>query len=755
MNKINSPKNCLQLAALFLTLTLGVRTSFAQEKPAEKAPEASKDTSAKSADEKAKEGSVLLPEVVVTATRARESTQNIPQSITVVNKETIKRKQALTPNEVLAEESGIWSVKVPAQGSPIIRGQIGNRVVYLWDGIRINNGSLFSGPNPNFNQFPLGAIDRMEVIRGPGSVQYGSDAIGGVINIISKSQDEFPTESKSGGEVYPRYGTTNAETTETADFYTANRNFNVMGGLTNQNVGNYTTPGNDTVASTSFQARGGYLNTAYSPLKDQSIKLSAIYGDRENVDSYVQSKLNANGIARIFSPHEKRGLAKLEYKIENLGGQDGEMKAYSYYQSYDQARERRVQTATDFNNTKTGAQQNVWGGGVQYASPWLDTSLKQKIITGIDYRMEGLKATQSLDDTTIATGNTVTTVPAGKVPDGTYDVADIFATWEFHPLENLSTSIGGRLENTHLKANPNDLDVIPNAGYTIDDLRLDKTWLSQTWSIGTIYSFTPEWDLAANIATGFRAPTFSDTLSTGTPVFSSKIASLPSPGVGPEHSTTYEIGPRFHNQNWNASLTGYWTDLTDVIRSSPQGNVTIPGQGTFTAMRNSNDGKGYVRGVEAAASYKPFLDWTIFSNVTYTEGWDTNFHEYYRFIPPLNGTLGLRYENPTGQWWTEAVEVVVDRLRHHAPGDETDAGFSKDPGLGSPGATNPALADFEIDGYFLTNLRGGYRVWQGATTGDLTVAINNLFNVSYREAYSQQEIVAPGINVVVGGRFNF
>jgi hemoglobin/transferrin/lactoferrin receptor protein len=309
-----------------------------------------------------------------------------------------------------------------------------------------------------------------------------------------------------------------------------------------------------------------------------------------------------------------------------------------------------------------------------------------------------------------------------------------------------------------LKSNPNDLDVIPNAGYSIQDLMIDESWLSETLSLGAIYSFNSDWDLAADIASGFRAPTFSDVLSTGTPVFSTKVASVPNASVGPERSVTYELGPRYHTKKWSISLTGYWTELTDVVRAIPNGTVTIPGQGVFTAQRNTNAGQGYVRGIEFASAFKPSYDWTIFSNATYTESWDRNYNEYYRFIPPINGSIGARYEARSGRWWAEGVEVLVDRLRHHSPIDETDSGFSNDPGYGSPGPTNPPInSDFQIPGYALTNLRAGMTVWRDMQerVGELNLTIDNLLNASYREAYSQQQLVAPGINFIFGGRLKF
>ncbi len=101
--------------------------------------------------------------------------------------------------------------------------------------------------------------------------------------------------------------------------------------------------------------------------------------------------------------------------------------------------------------------------------------------------------------------------------------------------------------------------------------------------------------------------------------------------------------------------------------------------------------------------------------------------------------------------------TVVDRLRHHSPQDETDAGFSADPGYGSPSSTNPPLrADFTIPGYIVNNVRGGYRLWADTRHAvELLADVNNLFNVHYREPYAQQQLYAPGIGVALGGRIRF
>lgn len=705
-----------------------------------------------------------LPKTVVTASRAVDDLANVPQSVVVLTSEAIASRQAQTPNQMLREEVGIWSPMVAAQGSPVIRGQIGNRVLYLWDGVRINNGALFSGPNGFFNQFPVGAVDRMEVVRGPGSVQYGSDAIGGVINIVSKKSESFSDTLLAGGETSFRYGTVNNEKTEWLDGWLTEKSLTVSAGISRQDVGDYRGPGAGILRNTGFESTGGYLNLALRPVADHTVRLSWIQNSRDNVDSYVQSKLNPSGIPRIFSPNEERSIGKLEYQIDNLGLLSSELKAYGYAQYYDQARERRVESATALSNTRTDTRQDVYGAGIQNITPLSTSWGDHRLVYGLDFRTENLRTAQKLLRTAIPSGALTTSTPLGKVPDGIYDSLDGFILTELHPFEPLTLTAGGRVEQTRLQSRPTALDVIPNAGYSLADLQVDKTWTSGTWNVGAVYKALPQLDLAGNIATGFRAPTFSDALSTGTPVFSSKTASLPSPNVNPENFVSYEIGPRLHAGDLSASLSAYWTALSDLVRQANTGTVTIPGQGTFIAMRSSNAGGGYVRGLEFAVSYRIGRAWTVFGNATYTEGRDTHFNENLRFIPPLNGVVGIRYDSENGRWWAEAVEVLVDRLGTHAPNDELDAGFSTDPALGSPntdptkGPLNPPLhANFIIPGYVVTNLRFGVQLWSG--TGhrrlDFTLDLNNLLDARYREPLAQQEYVAPGFNCVAGLRLKF
>jgi len=119
--------------------------------------------------------------------------------------------------------------------------------------------------------------------------------------------------------------------------------------------------------------------------------------------------------------------------------------------------------------------------------------------------------------------------------------------------------------------------------------------------------------------------------------------------------------------------------------------------------------------------------------------------------------MAARWTTPHQRWWIEANMILMDRLRRHAPDDELDAGFSMDPGYGSPSVTNPAYRpNFEMPGYAVTNLRTGFNI-RNEKKRDLEVFVNfgDLFNVRYREPYAQQELLAPGFSALIGTRLRF
>ena len=155
------------------------------------------------------EGRVFEDEIVITAGRQETLTSDVAAPITVITSDDIEKLQ---PEKMADLFKMIPGVEVqgegPFRGIPVIRGLSSNRVLILVDGQRLNNAresTSFAGIQPALVN--LAEVERIEVLRGPASVQYGSDAIGGVVNIITRQPDLGGDQFKIGGNVSYEYGT--------------------------------------------------------------------------------------------------------------------------------------------------------------------------------------------------------------------------------------------------------------------------------------------------------------------------------------------------------------------------------------------------------------------------------------------------------------------------------------------------------------------------------------------------------------------
>ena len=130
----------------------------------------------------------IQSEVTVTPARGeQERTFDVPEPVSVTTREEIDARPHQLLSQVLRGEPGILVQQTTtAQGSPFIRGFSAQRIVYLVDGIRYNVSTARAGATQYLGWINPGAVQRLEVVRGPSSVQYGSDALGGTVNVISQ-----------------------------------------------------------------------------------------------------------------------------------------------------------------------------------------------------------------------------------------------------------------------------------------------------------------------------------------------------------------------------------------------------------------------------------------------------------------------------------------------------------------------------------------------------------------------------------------
>ena len=195
----------------------------------------------------------ILGEVVVTASRYSSFQVKTPEAIRLIDSKSIEKLQLRTAPEALMAIPGVFVQKTNhGGGSPFLRGLTGNQTLLLVDGIRLSNAIVRYGPNQYFNTIDVFSIEKMEVLRGNGSVQYGSDAIGGTIQAFSH---EVTTSEKPewGSSFLTRIATHGMEQSLNGSVNFSNKRFAVRAGATWRNFGDLV--GGDT---TGRQSPTGY-----------------------------------------------------------------------------------------------------------------------------------------------------------------------------------------------------------------------------------------------------------------------------------------------------------------------------------------------------------------------------------------------------------------------------------------------------------------------------------------------------------------
>lgn len=283
----------------------------------------------KKKEEKKKKEQVLHYEVTVTATRTKKDTFEIPKPVSVINRRKLEEKAPNNVTEMLTELPGVDVNGVGTnQSRPVIRGFRGQRILLMEDGIRMNN----SRRQQDFGEIPalvdVSGVDRVEVVRGPASVLYGSDAIGGVVNIITKIPRYKPGSSSIHGSFGYRYSSADEQNKGMANI---NGNVGKLGFMISGNLRkaqDYLAPagsfGNieldDDVVVNDSGVKDGGLNmfVSYNFSEDSQFSFKYEYYKAENAGfGFVEPELYNPGDARIQIRYPLQTVNKYTFKYEN------------------------------------------------------------------------------------------------------------------------------------------------------------------------------------------------------------------------------------------------------------------------------------------------------------------------------------------------------------------------------------------------------------------------------------------------------
>lgn len=667
-------------------------------------------------------------EASVTATRGRLEMLRVPNTVSVLTDDEIRvRRAARSLSDALEGLPGVLVQKTgPLQHSPYVRGFTGYQNLMLIDGIRLNNASFRAGPNQYWATIDALSIERMEVLRGPHSVLYGSDAIGGTVNVIPFQRTSFDPGLHTDHGLYLRAAS--AERAYFARLETqGNRNgFGWAAGLTRKQYGDIESgsgrlPGTGGIsewdADVRFDqrfARDWTLTAAWqhvrqydAPRTERTVDAIPFAGTR------VGSEL-----VRDFD--QERDLAYVRLAFDH-GACCAPFSRGHIAVSYHRQAEKRYRLRTGDREDFQGFTVEQFGVQAQLESP----TRFGRFTYGAEYYHDEVDSFRR-NATAGVPGGAVIQGPLGD--DATYDLFGVYV--QDHIAFGRFEVIGG-LRFTYASAEAERVDNPAVAGSDPTTpgnvIRVANDWTNLSASLRAIYHVGRSWSLYGGVSQAFRTPSLHDLTS----LESTSVVETPAPGLEPEQFLSFELGLKTEQQRLRGGIAAWYTILDDTIVRSPTG-VLIGGT---PEVRKDNIGDGWVWGVDLDVSWRADLDWTWFGTLSYMDGEVDQLDPGGALVrrplsrmKPFAFWTGLRYAPPCSRFWAQADVAYAAREDRLSLRDEGDS--RRIPPGGTPSWTR-------------LNLRAGATL---SRTIRMSLALENLLDENYRIHGSGQN--EPGRSLV-------
>ena len=630
----------------------------------------------------------LYETVVVAAHRDETPLFSVPRSMSVVSLPDLARLMPRTTPETLTGAAGVWVQKTNhGGGSPIVRGLAGNQVLLVVDGIRMNNSTYRYGPNQYLVTIDPRQIERLEVLRGSGSVLFGSDAIGGVVNIVSKRPRFTEGGLRVSGEAAAKVMTGGMEQSGRLNLAIEHSRAAVRGGLSLNNFGDLHAGGDLGVeAPSGYSTAAGDL-TALARVSPRNLLTFGAQGDYQ-ADVPRFDQVAQRGYSRYaFDPQVRQlGYARLQHFGDSRWART--ITATASLQRSRERRERQVRGASTLVTEQDTVR--VLGGTIEVRST---PSPRWTILSGIDVYRDVVGSWRR--DTDLTSGRV--TAKRGLYPDGATSLAAAAFAQGSLTTGRVHVDLGARYSHVRVSATDTQFG------------RLAVTPHSLIGSAAASVEIANGWRLLGSLAQAFRAPNVDDLSTLGPFDYGIEI---PSPGLKPERSLSVEVGLNVRRDTVSASAAVYRSlldDLIDRVRSTLDGSEWFEGQRVY---QKANVGSAYVQGAELQGEWRVGRGVEGFGHLTYTYGQQTTLDQPMRRIPPLNGLAGIRWR-PSPRAWIEASLRFASAQRRLSSGDRDDHRIP-------PGGT---------PGWKVVDVRVAVPV---ARRLHLTAGVQNLFNEAYR-----------------------
>ena len=690
-----------------------------------------------------------MDELVVTANRYERAAFEVPYSISVLPGESFQRAGVFA---IIGLMRGLAGVDIsdagPFRARPVIRGLAGSRILVLVDGQRLNDTreNTFSGAE--LSLVSSNTVQQVEVLRGSNSVLFGSNAMAGVVNILTQ-KPPFPAgQWKLSGDFSTRYSTNDQQRFGRLGLNLANHRWRVRAGAEYRRANNYHAPGSGIfdwgreVANSNLKRSVGLdLAGDYQLSEKHSLSLAA------------QSSLNA-GIGfpetpsstfpvEIFFPYHDRSKVALTYEGKRLSPKRASFKA-SVYGQKNKKDLRTVFSASFPNIPIPGSTLRINDTSHTYTTVLtvgtnlqqvLNLAGNQTLTYGLDYYREMIDGfTRAFSHSSSLVFQTDRITQSAAVPENHMDAFGLYAQNDLRPIEQLSFQLGTRFDWYRQAAEKTEGYNDVRTGQPLEPKTDVLTALSG--SAGFQYKLVEGVRFGGNVGSGFRVPNLVEKFFSGSQDQQIITSNL---DLEAEKNVSVDAGFKFRLARFSGSVTAFLNQLRDFIELRATGDsVTVRGR-RQAMWHYENVSRVRFTGVEAEFETRLPKGFSGFVNAAYQSGDNLSVHRAI-YMAPAKIVVGLGWKEPGGRFETEISNRYVFEQKRVDP----------DPS---------ALLQRPTPSFNIVNFRAGYsfsapfealdgRVWT------LTANINNLTNQTYREPLNAASpfnpILEPGKNFIIG-----
>ena len=579
----------------------------------------------------------VLDEITVLATRRPVGIESVSAAVATVDRDEVVSGKITT--DALRNLLGVnLQQTTPGQGAAIVRGLKGSAVLHLVDGMRLSNAMFRTAPTPWFALVPTSSVERLEVVRGTPASLHGSEAVGGVVQSVSRLP-EFDSEQMGyAGDVVAAFDTAELQKSIRATIDLGTRRVSSSISAEYLQTGDRRVGGGRRIGPSAYSAKAirAVVRGRPSVARTWYVDLHFLeQPDTPRIDELVPGfgQTEPSSSEFSFAPN-RRVFAHVQHEFMAASGADWKIDA-----AWQQIDDDRVTRDLDANERRLEDNRSDLYGLTINASAGTNMLTW---IAGVDLYCDEVRSSRLGQD--VNTGLSTTQAP--RFPDGsTVAQAGLFGHLQWRAADRHHFTAGLRYSDVRID--------LPD-GTNIDPARLSG-------DLGWIFDITDSLHLVANAGSGFRAPNVADLGTLGSRP--GNRFNIPNSSLGAENVIHGDLGLRYRSERSRFEVVLFALRYSDRIVSVSTGELTADGR---DIVQSVNAAESTIRGVEAGLDLVLTRRLDISAVINYARGEQTvgTTSEPADRVPPLNGRVELRYA-PRERWqlatWLAAASSQ-DRL---------------------------------------------------------------------------------------------